>query len=42
MDQKGGLNSEYMVWREKAGVLLIRTGVPFDFCRRFALMIYFI
>jgi len=42
MDQKGGPNREYMVWREKAGVLLIRTEIPFDFCRRFALMIYFI
>ena len=31
MDQKGGLNREYMVWREKAGVLLIRTEIRLIF-----------
>lgn len=40
--KKGTWIGKCMVWRENGGVLLIRTGVWFDFCRHFALLIYYI
>lgn len=42
VDQKGGLNREMHGLERKWRVLLIRTGVWFDFCRHVALLIYYI